>query len=108
LQASLWVQGFPSLHPVPLAAKVQLARLLPSQRPEQEEPSPAQAARPSTGEPVTALQRPMLPETMHASHWPVHAVSQQTPSAHCPELHTCGVEQGVPLACLATQFIPLQ
>ena len=38
---------------------------------------------------------PTLPARLHASHWPVHARSQQTPSTHSPEAHSLSAEQAV-------------
>ena len=43
-------------------------------------PNPAHAARPPCAPPLTAVHTPALPATSHASHWPVQAASQQTPS----------------------------
>jgi hypothetical protein len=76
--------------------KAQASRVAPSQAPAQEEPSVAQAVRAPWGAPVTAAQLPTLPATSHASHWPVHAVSQQTPSTQEPLAHWPGPPQVSP------------
>jgi hypothetical protein len=53
---------------------------VPSQAPAHSEPSLAQAGRAPCGVPATATQVPALPATSQAWHWPLQAVSQQTPS----------------------------
>jgi hypothetical protein len=65
---------------VPLPGYAQAAGCVPSQAPPHTEPSETQGARPVRGAPATALHVPALPDSAQASHWPVHAVSQQTPS----------------------------
>jgi hypothetical protein len=47
-------------------------------------PVPTHAVRVPRGAPLTAMHVPTLPATLHASHCPVHSVSQHTPSAHFP------------------------
>ena len=48
---------------------------------------------------AAALQVPTFPARLHASHAPaLQAVSQQTPSAQKPELHSVAAAQVVPLA----------
>lgn len=76
---------------------VQLVRLVPSQAPPHVEPSLAHGARTPRGDPTTGVHVPSAPATSHASHWPVHAVSQQKPSMHTLETHCVAVEQGEPL-----------
>jgi hypothetical protein len=59
---------------------VHVARVVPSQVPAHVEPSPVQSDLPPTGAPVTGEQVPFDADRLHASHCPVHAESQQTPS----------------------------
>lgn len=79
-------------------------RRVPSHAPPQVELSEVQAVRELRGAPVTAEQVPALPASLHASHWPEQAPSQQTPSAQKPELHSVFPPQAVPrdLAKVAT------
>jgi hypothetical protein len=51
-------------------------------------PVPEHAGRPARGAPATAMHDPTLPPTLHASHWPLHAVLQQTPSTQFPLPHS--------------------
>ena len=74
-------------HCVAALGYAQTVREEPSQVPPQALPSVAQAGRPSRGSPTTAVQTPTLPPTLHASHWPLQAVSQQTPSTQLPLPH---------------------
>ena len=60
---------------------------VPSQVPPQLVPSVEQALRGPTGLPVTGEQVPTFVETLHASHWPSQAESQQTPSVQKPVAH---------------------
>jgi hypothetical protein len=104
-QAWVWIGGHAPA-PLQLAARVavppehdasrqeveavgyaHVARPVPSQAPPHIEPSLAHAARPFTGAPVTGEQVPAFPARLHASHWPLQAVSQQTPSAQLPLAH---------------------
>lgn len=55
--------------------------------------SVAQAARPPCGAPTTATHRPTEPVTSHASHCPLHLVSQHTESAQEPEAHSASTPQ---------------
>ena len=50
-------------------------------------PTPAHAARPARGAPVTATQLPARPGSLQAWHCPSHAVAQQTPSAQWALAH---------------------
>jgi len=59
----------------------------PSQAPPQTVPSEAQAVLALRGAPATAVQVPAVAASAHASHCPVHAVSQQTPSTQCCDPH---------------------
>jgi hypothetical protein len=45
---------------------------------------------------------------LHASHPPVQAESQQTPSAQCPDVHCASEEHTVPSPSLARQSSPPQ
>jgi len=67
---------------------VQVVVVAPSQLPPHAEPSLAQAARLPAGAPVFAAHVPTEPATSHASHWPLHAVLQHTPSTHWPLPHS--------------------
>jgi len=67
---------------------VHAVRDAPSHEPPHEVPVPVHAVRPPTGAPVTALHVPTEPVALHVSHCPAQAESQQTPSAHCAELHS--------------------
>ena len=51
----------------------------------------------------TGLQVPTLPTRLHASHVPLHAVPQQTPSAQLPETHSLDPAQLLPVAFCAVQ-----
>ena len=51
----------------------------------------------------TAVQVPTLPATSHDSQVPVHAVLQQTPSTHSPELQSAFSSHVPPVSFLATQ-----
>ena len=75
---------------------MQAAGWTPSQLPPQTEPSVAQAARLPCGAPIAVEHVPTLPARLHASHWPVHARPQQTPSTHSPEAHSMSAAQAVP------------
>lgn len=50
--------------------------------------------------PMTAEHLPTEPPTSHASHWPLQAESQQTPSTHLPDPHSLSVEHVVPRGLL--------
>ena len=71
---------------VPLI-EAHLVRSAPSQAAWQA-PDPEQAVRAPCTAPATATHVPTLPPTSHASHWPVQALSQQTPSTQLPEPHS--------------------
>ena len=76
------------------ANAAQLAVVLPSHAPAAQgfDGSGVHAARVPCGFPFTGMHlpgRPLVESGMsHASHWPLHAVSQQTPSAQCPVPHS--------------------
>jgi hypothetical protein len=75
----------------------------PSQVPAHADPSLAQADRPARGSPITAVQRPGLPLTLQASHCPVQAALQQTPSTQLALAHWTAPPHPVPSAYSATQ-----
>jgi hypothetical protein len=87
------------------AGKVQAARPAPSQLPWQA-PMPAQAGRPPPGAPVAGTQLPAWPGSLHASHCPPQALSQQTESTQKPLAHWVAPPHDVPVASLAWQ-VPL-
>ena len=57
----------------------------------------------SAGKPPLTVQMPALPASAQASHWPVHAVSQQRPSTQCCDPHWFAPPQAWPCASSATQ-----
>jgi hypothetical protein len=65
---------------------VQETRAVPSQVPPQA-PVPLHAERVPWGAPDTAVQVPTAMGTSQASHWPLQAWSQHTPSAQNPLAH---------------------
>lgn len=67
-------------------------------------PVPVHAGRLPFGGPLTALQTPSAPLTLHASHWPPHAPSQQTPSTQKPLPQSLASEQPPPIPRLHTPF----
>jgi len=98
----------PALHEasrqlVPLPGYAQAAGWVPSHAPPQTEPSDTQAVRALRGAPATGVQVPALPLSAHASHWPVHAVSQQTPSTQCCDPHWFAPPQAWPGVSSGTQ-----
>lgn len=60
----------------------------------------------------TAVHRPMVPVIAQEKHEPAQAVAQQTPCAHCPDLHSLPVEQkalfGLRPHELWTQTLPVE
>jgi hypothetical protein len=65
------------------------------------------------GLPATGVQVPALPSTSQASHWPVHALLQQTPStqnplAHAPLVPHAWPATSVPWHCPPLQNAPLE
>ena len=79
---------------------------VPLQAPLQTEPSEAHAVRALRGAPATAVQVPTLPDSAHAWHWPVHAVSQQTASTQCCDPHWFAPPQDWPCASRGTHKPP--
>jgi hypothetical protein len=61
----------------------------------------AHAACTPCGSPATGTQIPSAPGTSQASHWPVQAWSQQTPSVQKAVAHASLVVQGAPAGILA-------
>ena len=80
---------------------MQLAAFVPSHVPAHA-PLPVQEGRLPCGAPATAVHAPTLPTASHASHWPVQAELQHTPSTQWPELHSASLKQPVPFATCAT------
>jgi hypothetical protein len=77
---------------------VHVAVVVPLQMPPQVVPKPAQTVRVPCGGPETGVQLPTALLTSQASHWPVHALSQHTPSTQLLLAHVLPVEHGTPLA----------
>jgi len=69
---------------------------MPSHCPPQLLPSDPQTGRVPCGAPVTGVHEPSTPETLHASHCPLHAPSQHTPSTQCPLVHMFATLQPEP------------
>jgi hypothetical protein len=44
------------------------------------------------------IQLPTLLGSLHAWHWPAHALEQQTPSTQNVVVHSAPVEHAIPLA----------
>jgi len=59
-------------------------------------PSAAQAGRPLCGGPITGEQTPGDPGTSQASHCPLQAALQQTPSTQSPLVHWFAAVQALP------------
>jgi hypothetical protein len=74
---------------------VQLLRVVPSQV-LPHVPEPAQFFRDAWGAPTTAVQVPTSPPTSQASHWPLQALLQHTPSTQKPEPHSAALLQVSP------------
>jgi hypothetical protein len=90
----------PQLTVPPLAKPPQRVRLLPSHVAFAQSVASlaSHGARVSPcGGPVTGVHAPALPATLHASHCPSHAWSQQTWSTQCPLAHSVPVVQPVEL-----------
>jgi hypothetical protein len=85
-----------SRHVAPAAGYVQESAFVPLQAPPHSEPSVAQAARRPTGAPITGAHCPARPGTSQASHCPLQAALQQTPSTQRPEAHSPPAPQPVP------------
>ena len=64
-------------HEVAEVGYVHALAVMPSQRCAQPAVPPVQAARGATGAPSTVLHVPSDPVTLHAWHWPPHALLQQ-------------------------------
>jgi hypothetical protein len=80
----------------------QVRRLEPSHAPAQV-PVPVQARRLPRGVPRTGEQVPRASGLSQASHWPVQAVLQHTPSTQLPEAHSAAVVQARPGGMRAAQ-----
>lgn len=57
---------------------------------------------------VFGVQVPTVPERLHASQVPPHAVLQQTPSTQFPEVHIASSEHATPLATFGRHEAPPQ
>ena len=93
-------EGMP--HIVWSLGKVHAARFIPSQVPAHT-PDPPHARRPAWGAPVTGEHVPSEPGTSHASHCPLQAVLQHTPSTQLPDAHWALVVQPMPAGMRVTQ-----
>jgi hypothetical protein len=76
-------------------------RPTPLHVPPQVVPVPLHAVRLPWGAPLTAKQVPTLFVTSHASHCPLHATSQQTPSTQYPLVHSSEAPHVIPIAFFA-------
>lgn len=86
---------------------------MPPHIPPQVVPAPAQAPWPARGVALTAMQVPGLVASAHASHCPVQATLQHTPSAQKPLTHSPAIVHDRPVfslqAPVASQLLmPLQ
>lgn len=64
---------------------------VPSQTPPHAVASVAHGVLDPRGTPLTGAQVPTLPATLHASHCPLHAALQHTPSLAIPDVHSDAV-----------------
>jgi hypothetical protein len=94
-------------HCVVLAGYVHAVRSVPLQVPPQMLLSVAHAVREPCGVPVTGEHVPTLPATSQASHSPVQAPLQHTPSTQSPDVHEFPVAQALPFPIFGTQMLPL-
>lgn len=53
---------------------------------------------------ATGMHAPSRPGSSHASHWPVHLLSQHTPSTQNPVEQSPGVAHGFPASGGCTHF----
>jgi hypothetical protein len=83
-------------------------RVTPSHAPAHGVPAPAHAPRDPCGAPTTGKHVPGAVATSHASHAPVHAKLQQTPSAQTPLVHSSGFAHDSPLLLRATHMPSVQ
>lgn len=82
---------------------VQAVRFVPLQAPPQRLLSVAHWVREPWGLPVTGEQVPTAAATSQASHSPVQAALQHTPSAQMPDTHEFPAVQVLPFGTLAMQ-----
>ena len=80
-------------------------RLVPLQRRAQG-PEPPHAVRLAGAAPVTGEHVPAVPARLQASHWPVHAALQHTPSAQMPERQSVPLVHVAPLASSRRHVAP--
>jgi hypothetical protein len=60
------------------------------------------------GGPLIGVPVPSVPSALQASHCPVHAFVQHTPSTQIPERHSPGVLQETPASFCGEQTPPAQ
>lgn len=77
---------------------------MPLQVPLQMASVPGQGARGPTGSPVTGEHVPWRVTRLHASHWPLHAALQQTPSTQNVEAHWPPEVHASPIGSLSLQW----
>jgi hypothetical protein len=87
---------------------VHVAVTTPLQVPAHAVPSVAHAARGAVGFPLIALQTPTLPCTLQASHCPLHALSQHTPSTQLLLAQWLATVHAAPFAAAGMHVWPLQ
>jgi hypothetical protein len=91
---------------------VQAVALAPLQAPAHVACVPVQAGREPRGVPVTVVQVPTLPPSLHDWHWPPHALLQQTPSTQAPLVHSEAAAHAKPFvfvgwqAPVRSQYLP--
>ena len=90
-----------AVHTVALPGYKHALRNVPSQVPRHV--VPAQAARVPRGPPITGTHWPTFPASAQASHWPVQARSQHTPSTQLPLVHSIPVWQTAAAAFFGEQ-----
>lgn len=97
----------PPLHLEPHAlvagASLHAEGFVPSHAPPHCEGSPAHGVRLPRGAPTAGTHLPSVPDSAHASHCPVHADSQQTPSTQKPLSHSRPSVQAAPAFCFGAQ-----
>jgi len=89
----------PAVHWVLLPGYWQRAGSIPLHCPAHD-PVPAHAVRAARGVPITGTQRPGVLLSLHASHCPVQALSQHTPSTQCPDPHCPSRPHAAPWASM--------
>jgi len=59
---------------------------------------PLHLGRAPRGGPLAGEQRPAVPVSLHASHWPLHALLQHTASTQKPDVHSFARRHACPFA----------